>query len=167
MSVQFPRPIETGPRIYGLGMRQLVYLGVTLGFGGLFAMGVFTPGLPFPARAVVALLSITLGVALAFWKYRGKFLDEILLYALRHFLRPRARVWRKEGEEIEFVYEPLTFDEEAPVLSMGLRGEESVPVSVVVAMLNLIVLGLLVLATFYMRRDGLQDLSRWLRRGGL
>ncbi len=168
MSVQFPRPIDTGARIYGLGMRQLVYLAVSVSLGGLFALGVFTPDWPFLVRGLIALVCVGAGVALAFLKTKGDWLDEHLRYGLRYLLLvPKRRVWRREGEAVEIVGGAPAIVPDAPLVSLELRRDESVPVAAVVALLNLIVLSLLALATFYMARGGLADLRGWLRRGGL
>ena len=177
MTIQYPRPIDTGARIYGLGMRQIVYLAVGVFAGGLTAFGVFTPGLSLVARLLIGAVFASIGFSLAFMKVKGLYLDTVIIHGAKHLFSPRRSVWRKEGEEIELTDEGLEFEEpepalnfveDAPVVSMGLRSEESVAVSTVaIIILNVMVLSILAGAAVYMYNGGLEELSGWLSRGGM
>ena len=164
MSVQFPRPLSTGPRIYGLGMRQLIYMGASTSAGGLFALGVFTPGIPFLLRGLVALLVASLGVCLAFLKIGGHHIDRQLGAGLRYLFQPKQMVWRREDQTVEVIDDPLTLLPDAPLVSMGPRSAQSVPLAAVVALLNLMVIVTLLVTTHYMASDGLFELRLWLQR---
>jgi len=163
--VEYPRPIQLGPRIYGLGMRQLVYLSVTVSIGGLFALGVFTPGLPFLLRGLLGLGCVVVGVCLAFLKIGGLYLDRLLGTALRFLLRPRQLVWRKEGERaVSILSDGLQFVPEAPPVALALRRAESAPLGAVVFALNAAVACILLATTLHMAGGGLVELRRWLQQ---
>jgi hypothetical protein len=165
MTIEYPRPLNLGPRIYGLGVRQLVYLSVGACLGGLFALGVFTPGVPFLARGLAGLLLMSVGVCLAFLRISGLYLDRLLAVGLRFLFQPRQLVWRKAGEQaVAVIGESLTIEPDAPPVSLALQRAESVPVGVVVFALNAVVVVILLASTWYMANGGLLDLHRWMAR---
>ena len=175
MTIQYPRPIETGARWYGMGLRQLIYIVTGALIGGLAAFGIFTPGVPLVIRLLIGAVFASIGFSLAFLKVKGVYLDTVIIYGIKHFFSPRRSVWRKEREEVEFTDEgfaepepALNFVKDAPVVSVAARSEESIAVStVVIVILNALVLTIITAAAVYMYNGGLEELTGWIQRGGL
>lgn len=96
MQIHFPRKIRLGFRpVYGLTVRQLLYVAAFGTVGGLVILAGSFQGASLIVRAAVGLVLIVVGLTLAFLRISGLALDEWLPIALRYLLRPRRRVWRK------------------------------------------------------------------------
>ena len=167
MKIVIPRPIETNTRIYGIGIRQFVYLGVGLAIGFIAAISVPAD---IVVRLIIAAFFLMIALALAFMKVNGHYVDMHLIHIWQYLRSPRTRVWNKEEENVQFVYEPVTVEQlrpKAKIISFELRREESVPVSLVIAAVNLLVLLIIGTGFYYMAYGGgWQDVQHWLQRGG-
>lgn len=166
MKITIPRPLEVNTRIYGLGIRQFIYLGAGLALA-------FFVALLIPATGIVRLLvggAIFLAaLALAFMKVRGHYLDGHISNFLKYILSPRTRVWHKEDDQIQFVYDDVQFNDPKPTkaktISFELRKEESIPASLAIAAVNLIIILILGGTIYYMYFGGFRDIQYWLNRG--
>ncbi len=166
MKIIIPRPIETNTRIYGIGIRQFIYLGTGLAAGFLAAVTV--PG-GVAIRLIVGAFFLMGALALAFMKINGHYVDGHIINILRYLRSPRTRVWNKEEENVQFIYESVTADQLNPkskIISFELRHEESIPVSLVIAAVNLLMLFIIGTAFYYVAYGGgWRDIQYWLRRG--
>ncbi|MCC7163509.1 MAG: PrgI family protein [Anaerolineae bacterium] len=96
MQIRFPRKIRLGFRpVYGLTIRQLVYLALFGVAGGLMILAGPFQGASILVRALIGVAIMVAGLALAFLRVAGLSVDEWLPIAIRYFVRPRKRVWRK------------------------------------------------------------------------
>ncbi len=96
MEIRFPRNIRLGFRpVYGLTLRQLLYLAAFATVGGLVILLGPLQGTGLIVRLILGLALVAIGLALAFWRIRGLSLDEWFPIGLRYLSRPRRRVWRK------------------------------------------------------------------------
>lgn len=96
MQIRFPRKIRLGFRpVYGLTIRQLVYLALFGIAGGLMILAGPFQGASILVRALIGVGIMVAGLALAFLRVAGLSVDEWLPIAIRYFVRPRKRVWRK------------------------------------------------------------------------
>lgn len=96
MQIRFPRKIRLGFRpVYGLTVRQLLYVAGFGTVGGLLILAGPLHGTDMLVRAGVGLTMVVIGLTLAFMRVRGLALDEWLPIGLRYLARPRKRVWRK------------------------------------------------------------------------
>jgi len=164
MSIRYPRRIEPSLKpVYGLTIRQLVYLGVTGFLGGAVVLGGEAAGIPLMPRAMVALGLVAVGAALAFVRIHGQPLEKWLVYVVRYHVRPRQAIWRK-GEAPEFrrppAEPPQPSPEPAKVKPITLVvSEEGEPLSPVTVVIDLAVVFSLVALTLHLWRGGLSQLT--------
>lgn len=96
MQIRFPRKIRLGFRpVYGLTIRQLIYLAAFGTAGGLVILAGSFQGTSLILRAVIGLVLIVAGLTLTFLRVGGLALDEWIPIGVRYLFRPRRRVWRK------------------------------------------------------------------------
>ena len=96
MQIRFPRKIRLGFRpVYGLTIRQLIYLAVFGIAGGLMILVGPVQGASILVRAVIGVVIMLVGLSLAFLRIAGLSIDEWIPIGARFLLRPRKRVWRK------------------------------------------------------------------------
>lgn len=107
MQIRFPRKIRLGFRpVYGLTIRQLIYLAAFGLAGGLVILAGSVQGVSLIVRALVGLGLIIAGLTLTFLRLGGLALDEWIPIAVRYLLHPRFRVWRKRNAERPSVSSP-------------------------------------------------------------
>mgnify|MGYP000675111362 CR=1 FL=1 len=115
MQIRFPRKIRLGFRpVYGLTIRQLIYLAVFGIAGGLMILAGPVQGTSILVRAIIGVVIMVAGLALAFLRIGGISIDEWLPIGARFLLRPRIRVWRKrdvprpvtQAPKVQVVAEP-------------------------------------------------------------
>lgn len=107
MQIRFPRKIRLGFRpVYGLTIRQLIYLAVFGIAGGLMILAGPIQGASILVRAIIGVAIMLVGLALAFLRIKGLSLDEWLPIATRYVMRPRKRVWRKRDAARPIVRAP-------------------------------------------------------------
>ena len=100
MQIRFPRKIRLGFRpVYGLTIRQLIYLAVFGIAGGLMILAGPIQGTSILVRAIIGVVIMIAGLALAFLRIAGLSIDEWLPIGVRYLIRPRKRVWRKRDVE--------------------------------------------------------------------
>jgi len=166
MKITIPRPIETNTRIYGIGIRQFVYLSIGLIIGVVVALAIPADVL---VRLIVGALFVMAALALAFMKVNGHYVDAHIIHMLQYLRSPRTRIWNKEDENVQFVYEPVITEQPRPkakIISFELRREESVPASLVIAAVNLLVLLILTAIFYYIAYGGgWRDIQYWIGRG--
>lgn len=165
MKITIPRPLQTDTRIYGLGIRQFIYLGAGLAIAFFVAVLIPAGGL---VRLLVGGSIFFIALALAFMKVRGHYVDGHISNFVTYFLSPRTRVWHKEDNEVQFVYEDVQFNEpsQSKIVSFELRKEESIPASLAIAAVNLMVIVILGATFYYMTyAGGFRDIQYWLNRG--
>lgn len=103
MQIRFPRQIRLGFRpVYGLTIRQLIYLAAFGIAGGLVILAGSFQGASLLVRALVGLVLIVAGLTLTFLRVGGLALDEWIPIGGRYLFRPRRRVWRKRD-----VHQPI------------------------------------------------------------
>lgn len=166
MKITIPRPLETNTRIYGIGIRQFVYLAIGLALGFLAALAV-PAGVP--VRLIAGAFFLMIALALAFMKVNGHYVDGHIINIMHYLRSPHTRVWNKAAENTEFVYEPVDVapPPKTKAISFELRREESIPASLAIAAVNLLVL-LIISSVFYYiaYSGGWRDIQYWLGRGG-
>ncbi len=100
MQIRFPRKIRLGFRpVYGLTIRQLVYLAAFGTAGGLVILAGSVQGVSLIVRALLGLVLIVAGLTLTFLRVGGLALDDWIPIGVRFLFRPRRRVWRKRDVE--------------------------------------------------------------------
>src|SRR5512140_170952 len=96
MEIRFPRKITLGFKpVYGMTIRQLLYVAVTATIGGLIILVGPLQGTGLIVRLVIGLGIVAAGLVLAFLRPSGMGLDQWLPIAAQYIVRPRKRVWRK------------------------------------------------------------------------
>ena len=156
--VPTPRQFDFETRLFGLRLKQWGYLSIGIAIAGLVGLGVLIPGLPLGVRIALGLLVMAPPAAMAYLKYHGLPLDRALLAWIRYRRDPRRRVWRKGFSE--FLVEAGLAEPEAPTVTV----DHQAVLATVVVLLNLLVIAILVGATWYMWRDGFKQLGGWLSR---
>jgi hypothetical protein len=157
-TVTTPRRFDFETRLFGLTLKQWAYLGVGVAVAGLVGLGVLIPGLPLAVRIVLALLVMAPPAAMAYVKYHGLPLDRAALAWIQYQRDPRRRVWRKGFSE--YLVEEGIAEPEAPAVAV----DRQAVLATVVVLLNLIVIAILVSATWYMLNGGFVEVARWLMR---
>ncbi len=117
MQIRFPRKIRLGFRpVYGLTIRQLIYLAVFGIAGGLMILAGPVQGTSILVRAIIGVVIMIAGLALAFLRIGGISIDEWLPIGVHYLTRPRKRVWRKRDVASPIVRAPKaqTAKEHAP-----------------------------------------------------
>ena len=159
-TVSTPRRFDFETRLFGLTLKQWGYLSVGVAVAGLIGLGVLIPGLPLGVRIVLALVVMAPPAAMAYLKYRGLPLDRALLAWIQYQRDPRRRVWRKGF--LEYLVEEGLAEPEAPAVAI----DREAVLATVMVFLNLMVIAILVSATWYMWHGGFKEVARWLRRVG-
>ena len=155
-TVTTPRRFDFETRLFGLTLKQWAYLGVGVAVAGLIGLGVLIPGLPLAVRIVLALLVMAPPAAMAYVKYHGLPLDRALLAWVKYRRDPDRRVWRKGFAE--YLVEEGLAEPEAPAVAV----DREAVLATVMVLLNLMVIAILITATWYMWRGGFRDVVRWL-----
>jgi hypothetical protein len=159
-TVTTPRRFDFETRLFGLTLKQWAYLGAGVAVAGLIGLGVLIPGLPLGVRIVLALLVMAPPAALAYVKFHGLPLDHALLVWLRYRRDPSRRVWKKGFAE--YLVEEGIAEPETPAVAV----DRQALLATVVVLLNLLVIAILVAATWYMLNGGFVEVVRWLVRIG-
>lgn len=144
----------------GLTVRQISFLAL---FGSLALLCLMTPflGSELWVRAVVALFLLTAGLLLAFLSPSGLPLTAWGSTLTRYFTRARLRVWRRTAPP---GVQPLE-EEEAPPLAPAPPAQPVAPVRETVVLsplgviFDLVLLFVLYLATWYMASGGGEELA--------
>jgi hypothetical protein len=155
-TVTTPRRFDFETRLFGLTIKQWGYMGVGIAIAGLVGLGVLIPGLPLGVRIVLALLVMVPPAAMAYVKVYGLPLDRALVAWIRYRTYPHRRVWRKGFSEY-LVEEEVVEPDALPVAV-----DRQAVIATVIVLLNLVVIVILIAATWYMVRDGFEELSYWL-----
>ena len=96
MQIRFPRKLRLGfCPLYGLTVRQLIYLAAFTVCGGIVMLAGPVSGMSILVRAVIGIALVCAGLGLAFFRIGGLALDTWLPIVVRYLTRPRKRVWRK------------------------------------------------------------------------
>jgi hypothetical protein len=159
-TVTTPRRFDFETRLFGLRLKQWAYLGVGVAVAGLIGLGVLIPGLPLGVRIALALVVMAPPAAMAYVKYHGLPLDRAMLAWVKYRRDPNRRVWRKGFAE--YLVEEGLAEPEAPVVAV----DREAVLATVVVLLNLMVIAILVSATWYMLNGGFVEVVRWLSRLG-
>ena len=159
-TVTTPRRFDFETRLFGLRLKQWAYLGVGVAVAGLIGLGVLIPGLPLGVRIALALVVMAPPAAMAYVKYHGLPLDRAMLAWVRYRRDPNRRVWRKGFAE--YLVEERLAEPEAPAVAV----DREAVLATVVVLLNLMVIAILVSATWYMLNGGFVEVVRWLSRLG-
>jgi hypothetical protein len=159
-TVTTPRRFDFETRLFGLRLKQWAYLGVGVAVAGLIGLGVLIPGLPLGVRIALALVVMAPPAAMAYVKYHGLPLDRAMLAWVRYRRDPNRRVWRKGFAE--YLVEEGLAEPEAPAVAV----DREAMLATVVVLLNLMVIAILVSATWYMLNGGFVEVVRWLSRLG-
>ena len=159
-TVTTPRRFDFETRLFGLRLKQWAYLGVGVAVAGLIGLGVLIPGLPLGVRIVLALVVMAPPAAMAYVKYHGQPLDRAMLAWVKYRRDPNRRVWRKGFAE--YLVEEGLAEPEAPAVAV----DREAVLAMVVVLLNLMVIAILVSATWYMLNGGFVEVVRWLSRLG-
>ena len=159
-TVTTQRRFDFETRLFGLRLKQWAYLGVGVAVAGLIGLGVLIPGLPLGVRIALALVVMAPPAAMAYVKYHGLPLDRALLAWVRYRRDPNRRVWRKGFAE--YLVEEGLAEPEAPAVAV----DREAVLATVVVLLNLMVIAILVSATWYMLNGGFVEVVRWLSRLG-
>ena len=159
-TVSAPRRFDFETRLFGLTLKQWGYLGTGVAIAGLIGLGVLIPGLPLGVRIALALVVMAPPAAMAYLKYHGLPLDRALLAWIRYRRDPRRRVWRKGF--FEYLVETGLAEPEAPAVAV----DREAVLATVMVLLNLMVIAILVTATWYTWHGGFEEVVRWLWRIG-
>jgi hypothetical protein len=159
-TVTTPRRFDFETRLFGLRLKQWAYLGVGVAVAGLIGLGVLIPGLPLGVRIALALVVMAPPTAMAYVKYHGLPLDRAMLAWVKYRRDPNRRVWRKGFAE--YLVEEGLAEPEAPAVAV----DREAVLATVVVLLNLMVIAILVSATWYMLNGGFVEVVRWLSRLG-
>lgn len=171
MQIRFPRKLRLGFRpLYGLTIRQLIYLGAFTVCGGIVILAGPVHGTSILVRAVIGIGLVCAGLALAFFRIGGLALDTWLPIVVRYFTRPRRRVWRKRTAARPVVTTPpLPKKSHTPrerELPQGMPTPNAVPfvpaadvrtapvAKSALVLIDAFVLGALGLFTLYLQRGG-------------
>lgn len=171
MQIRFPRKLRLGFRpLYGLTIRQLIYLGAFTVFGGIVILAGPIHGTSILVRAVIGIALVCAGLGLAFLRIGGLTLDTWLPIVVRYFTRPRRRVWRKRTAARAVVTTPpspkiqpapresasgIGIPTPNPVSFAEASHAASAPLSKsALVLLDAFVLGSLGLLTLYLQRGG-------------
>ena len=155
-TVSTPRRFDFETRLFGLALKQWGYLSVGVAVAGLIGLGVLIPGLPLGVRTALALIVMAPPAAMAYLKYRGLPLDRALLAWMCYQRDPRRRVWRKGF--LEYLVEEGLAEPEAPAVAI----DREAVLATVMVLLNLMVIAILVSATWYMWNGGFREVAHWL-----
>ena len=109
---------------------------------------------------VLALVVMAPPAAMAYLKYRGLGLDRAFVAWIQYQRDPRRRVWRKGF--LEYLVEKGLAEPEAPTVAVN----REALLATVMVLLNLMVIAILISATWYMWDRGFNEVARWLRRAG-
>jgi hypothetical protein len=159
-TVTTPRRFDFETRLFGLRLKQWAYLGVGVAVAGLIGLGVLIPGLPLGVRIALALVVMAPPAAMAYVKYHGLPLDRAMLAWVKYRRDPNRRAWRKGFAE--YLVEEGLAEPEAPAVAV----DREAVLATVVVLLNLMVIAILVSATWYMLNGGFVEVVRWLSRLG-
>lgn len=157
-SVTTPRRFDFETKLFGLRLKQWLYLSAGVAVAGLVALGVLIPGLGLGGRIALALFAMAPPAAMAYVRYRGLPLDRAIVTWIRYRRDPRRRVWKKGFGE--YLVDQGIAEPEAPRVVVDRRAV----VATVMVLLNLMVVVILAAATWYMRQEGFRDLVSWLAR---
>ena len=157
-TVSTPRRFDFETRLFGLTLKQWGYMSVGVAVAGLIGLGVLIPGLPLGVRIALGLMVMAPPAAMAYLKVRGLELDRALLAWVRYRRDPRHRVWRKGF--VEYLIEEELVEPEAPAIAI----DREAVLATVMVLLNLMVIAILLSATWYMLNGGFKDLVHWLSR---
>jgi hypothetical protein len=157
-TVSTPRRFDFETRLFGLTLKQWGYLSIGIAVAGLIGLGVLIPGLPLGVRIALGLVVMAPPAAVAYLKYRGLPLDRALLAWVRYRRDPRHRVWRKGF--FEYLIEEELVEPEASAIAV----DREAVLATVMVLLNLMVIAILLSATWYMLNGGFKDLVHWLSR---
>jgi hypothetical protein len=157
-SVPTPRRFDFETKLFGLRLKQWLYLSIGVAVAGLVGLGVLIPGLGLGVRIALALLVMAPPAAMAYVRYRGLPLDRALVTWIRYRRDPRRRVWKKGFGE--YLVEEGIARPEAPPVAL----DREAVLATVMVLLNLMVVGILIAATWYMWHGGFRDLVTWLAR---
>jgi hypothetical protein len=159
-TVTTPRRFDFETRLFGLRLKQWAYLGVGVVVAGLIGLGVLIPGLPLGVRIALALVVMAPPAAMAYVKYHGLPLDRAMLAWVKYRRDPNRRVWRKGFAE--YLVEEGLAEPAAPAVAV----DREAVLATVVVLLNLMVIAILMSATWYMLNGGFVEVVRWLSRLG-
>lgn len=153
-----PRRFDFESKLFGVTLKQWAYLSIGVAVAGLIGLGVLIPGLPLGVRIALALVVMAPPAAMAYVRYHGLPLDRALSAWIRYQRHPRRRVWRKGFSE--YLVEEGIAEPEAPPVAV----DREAVLATVMVLLNLMVIAILVTATWYMWHGGFKELVRWLFR---
>jgi small-conductance mechanosensitive channel len=159
-TVSTPRRFDFETRLFGLKLKQWAYLSVGVAIAGLIGLGVLIPGLPLGVRILLALVVMAPPAAMAYLKVHGLPLDKAMAAWIHYQRGPHRRVWRKGFSE--YLVEEGIAEPEAPAVAV----DRGAVLATVVVLLNLMVIAILIVATWYMWHEGAKDLMYWLSRLG-
>lgn len=173
MQIRFPRKIRLGYRpVYGLTIRQLIYLAVFGIAGGLTILAGPFQGASILVRALIGVVIMIAGLSLAFLRIGGLSLDEWLPIGVRYVMRPRKRVWRKRdvqqpttrtSSQVLLVPEPASSEMPANVNAIDVptvaQNQKRVVIKTAIVAIDAFILFVLGAATLYLRHGGLAQVQ--------
>jgi type IV secretory pathway VirB3-like protein len=148
------RRFDFKTKLFGMDISKAAYLGVGVCAAGLAMLS--TSRLPLIQRVVLGLLIMAPAAAMAYVEPRGMSMDRALVTWLEYRRRPKELAWLKSFGE--YVVEKGLAPPDAPIVSV----DTAAVLTTVVVLLNLLVLTLLAMVTYYFIRDGLVELNRFL-----
>ncbi len=165
MEIRFPRNIRLGFRpVYGLTLRQLLYLAVFCTVGGLVVLVGPLQGEGLWVRIIVGMVIICIGLTLAFLRVGGLALDDWIPIALRYFARPRRRVWRKRDvrRPVVMPHRESRNQPMAPTQPLAVPVAEIHISTAAIVLIDAAILVALIAMTVYMQQQGLSDVHTFL-----
>jgi uncharacterized membrane protein len=154
-SVSTPRRFDFQPKVFGLTLRQLVYIGLGASVGALVMLGV---EVHFLVRIGLGLIVFAPFAVVALLKFRGIGYDQALVAFIRYRLGTKERVWRRGFGECLVSSGVVKAD--APVVAV----DKPAVVGTFIVLVNAAVVVILALSVWYFVTDGYTELQRWLAR---
>lgn len=97
MLINVPQYIDVEDKVAGpLTVKQLLWM-----IAMAVTLFVFWSAFPKPAAIILAIPTVILFVALAFYKPYGQPLGSFLLFGIMYFFRPKFYVWKRTTEKIQ------------------------------------------------------------------
>jgi uncharacterized membrane protein len=154
-SVTTPRRFDFQPKVFGLTLRQLMYIGLGAGVAGLVMLGVDVHVI---VRVVFGLVVFGPFASLALLKFRGIPLDQALIAFVRYRLGTKRRVWRRGFGEC--LVSSGMAQADAPVVAV----DKPAVAGTVIVLVNAVVVAMLALSVWYFVTDGYTELQGWVAR---
>ncbi len=173
MEIRFPRKITLGFKpVYGMTIRQLLYVAVAATIGGLIILVGPLQGTGLIVRLVIGLGIVAVGLVLAFLRPNGMGLDQWLPIAAQYIFRPRKRVWRKRDMMRWFLNrapgptpQPQTAKPQAEAKPAGVRLEAKISTeasrqeTAAIVLIEAGIVVALIALTVYLQRGGLSEVK--------